>query len=118
LKLTFLLIAAYPVLKKNPHKPDNEAHTPAENGGGCCGGYAAFCVPTFSAVGWLKAQSLHFVLSLQRGQTSDGEKIAVIWLMILSIAFGIDKPSAHARRRTVTVPVWENCGVYRVYPLI
>jgi hypothetical protein len=68
-------------------------------------------VSSFSEVGWQKAQSLHFVLSLQNGQTAGDGKIVVIWLMILSTAFDIEKPSAHTMWRTVTVAIWENYGV-------
>jgi hypothetical protein len=67
---------------------------------------------------WLKAHNLHFVLSLHKGQTTDGEKTAGSALTTLSTALGMETFKAHARRRTVTVARFENCGVYMVYPLI
>jgi hypothetical protein len=39
-------------------------------------------------------------------------------LTTLSTALGMETCKAHARRRTVTVARFENCGVDMVYPLI
>jgi len=54
---------------------------------------------------------MHFVLSLHFGQTNDDEKAEDNSFTMMSIAFGMDTPSAQARRRTETHAISENCGV-------
>jgi hypothetical protein len=47
---------------------------------------------------------------LHCGQTKDDEKADDNSLTIMSIAFGMDTPNAHTRRRIETQAVSENCG--------
>ncbi len=92
--------------------PDNELNrAPGASRGNCGGFYAAFITTSFSSAGcWLKPHTAHFVLSLHSGQTTDDEKADDNSLMMMSMAFGMDTLSAHARRRTVTHAISENCG--------
>jgi len=53
---------------------------------------------------------LHLDLSLHCGQTTEDEKAEDSSLTMMSTAFGIDTPKAHARRRTDTHAISENCG--------
>jgi len=64
--------------------------------------YAASCC--------LKLHALHFVLSLHCGQTTEDEKADDNSFTMMSTAFGMDTPRAHARRRMEIHAISENCG--------
>jgi len=59
---------------------------------------------------WLKLHTVHLVLSLHCGQTTEEEKADDSSLTMMSTALGMETPSAHARRRTDTHAISENCG--------